>query len=67
MVETKKEEKMKDLKGQIDDFLTAKRLKALKEIFHFYSKQHVGAGPKSTFEDLHNNSSSLNLGEFMKF
>ena len=42
-------------------------MKALMEIFNFYSKQHIGGGPKSTFEDIHNNSTSLNLGEFMKF
>jgi hypothetical protein len=39
----------------------------LSQIFDLYSKQHVGGGPKATFEDLHIKSASLNLGEFMKF
>lgn len=38
---------------------------AIKEIFHFYSKQHNIIG--HTFDDIHKKTTELDLGEFMKF
>lgn len=52
--EERKIEKLNDMKKLIDEFLTHKRMKALMEIFTFYSKQHIGAGSKSTFDELGN-------------
>ena len=65
--EDRKIEKVNDMKKLIDQFLNQKRMKALNEIFTFYSKQHIGSGSKSTFDELGNIWSSLSLGEFMKF
>lgn len=42
-----------------------KRGLALKEIFHFYAKQHQIAG--TTFDDMRKKASQLDIGEFMKF
>ncbi len=42
------------------------RVKALVEIFHFYSQQHMHTG-KSTFDKIRVDFTNLNIGEFMKF
>lgn len=40
---------------------------ALKEIFNFYSRQHIMIGRKATFEEIQNEMAKINLGEFLKF
>ena len=42
-----------------------KRSLAIKEIFHFYAKQHNIVG--TTFDEMRSKTSQLDLGEFMKF
>ena len=41
--------------------------KAIKEIFEFYSHQHIGSGPKMSFDDIKNKTNSIGMGEFFKF
>lgn len=42
-----------------------KRGLAIKEIFHFYAKQHQIIG--TTFDEMRDKTSKLDIGEFMKF
>lgn len=42
------------------------RVKALVEIFNFYTHQHIKTG-KVTFESIKHSSEFLDSGEFMKF
>eukprot|EP00831_Metopus_contortus_P056936 TRINITY_DN4928_c0_g1_i1.p1 TRINITY_DN4928_c0_g1~~TRINITY_DN4928_c0_g1_i1.p1 ORF type:complete len:761 (-),score=157.68 TRINITY_DN4928_c0_g1_i1:122-2404(-) len=44
-----------------------RHLKALDEIFHFYTKQYAAANVKKTFEIVQSESDSMNLGYFNKF
>jgi hypothetical protein len=44
-----------------------KRNKALKEIFDFYSRQQMMIGKKATFDQIKNEVSNMNLGEYMGF
>ena len=54
-------------KKLINDQWDENEQKAIKEIFEFYSHQHIGSGPKMSFDDIKNKVNSLGMGEFMKF
>ena len=41
-----------------------KRIKALQEIFDFYSKQQLGVGKPETFDKIKRHFKSVNLGKF---
>lgn len=43
------------------------RLNSLKEIFYFYSRQHVSLGKQSTFDSMKSKMDHLDLSEFSKF
>ena len=49
------------------DSLEDRRNSGLKEIFDFYSRQHLMIGKRATFEQIEYELSNLNMGEFMKF
>lgn len=48
------------LSGQQEE----KKIKALKEIYYFYSKQHVRYGVFATFDSIKREQQVMNLGEF---
>lgn len=52
---------------EADGALTAKRMKTLKSIFDFYSRQHLNIGKNATFEKIEQSMQRLTLGEYMKF
>ena len=47
--------------------LEERRKKGIKEIFDFYTRQHLMIGRKATFEQIQYEMSNMNMGEFMKF
>lgn len=57
----------KRLEAELGEPLEIKRAKGIKEIFDFYTRQHLMIGKKATFEQIEYELSNLNMGEFMKF
>ncbi|CAI2372176.1 unnamed protein product [Moneuplotes crassus] len=47
--------------------LEDRRKKGIREIFDFYTRQHLMIGKKATFEEIQYELSNMNMGEFMKF
>ena len=57
----------KRLEIEPGETLEDKRNRGIKEIFEFYSRQHLMIGRKATFEQIEYELSNMNMGEFMKF
>ena len=47
--------------------IEVRRERGIKEIFDFYTRQHLMIGKKATFEQIQYEMSNMNMGEFMKF
>lgn len=62
-----KDEEEKRLELEPLETLEDRRSRGLKEIFDFYTRQHMMIGRKATFEQIEYELSNLNMGEFMKF
>lgn len=60
-------EEEKRLEAEPVESLEDKRQKGVKEIFDFYTRQHLMVGKKATFEQIEYELSNLNMGEFMRF
>lgn len=57
----------KRLDDEPQESIQERRDKGIKEIFDFYTRQHLMIGKKATFEQIEYELSNLNMGEFMKF
>jgi hypothetical protein len=57
----------KRLDEEPGESLDEKRKRGIKEIFDFYTRQHLMIGKKATFEQIEYEMSNMNMGEFMKF
>lgn len=57
----------KRLEDEPQESLDEKRKRGIKEIFDFYTRQHLMIGKKATFDQIQYELSNMNMGEFMKF
>ena len=57
----------KRLDSEPSETLEDKQNRGIKEIFDFYTRQHLMVGKKATFEQIEYELSNINMGEFMKF
>ena len=57
----------KRLESEPVETLEDKQNRGIKEIFDFYTRQHLMIGRKATFEQIEYELSNMNMGEFMKF
>lgn len=57
----------KRLDDEPHESLDEKRKRGIKEIFDFYTRQHLMIGKKATFDQIQYELSNMNMGEFMKF
>lgn len=57
----------KRLDSERSETLEDKQNRGIKEIFDFYTRQHLMVGKKATFEQIEYELSNINIGEFMKF
>jgi hypothetical protein len=55
------------LEDEPQESLDEKRNRGIKEIFDFYTRQHLMIGKKATFDQIQYELSNMNMGEFMKF
>jgi hypothetical protein len=55
------------LEDEPQESLDEKRNRGIKEIFDFYTRQHLMIGKKATFDQIQYSLSNMNMGEFMKF
>lgn len=67
MTSQDEEEPEKRLEDEPMETLDERRKRGIKEIFDFYTRQHIMVGKKATFEQIEYEMSNMNMGEFMKF
>ncbi|CAI2368309.1 unnamed protein product [Moneuplotes crassus] len=63
-------QKQKEVERRLEEqteSIEDRRKKAVKEIFDFYTRQHLMIGKKATFEEIQYEMSNMNMGEFLKF